>query len=88
MQKIEIVDEISRKTGVGRKEALRVVEEFMKVVKDSLSNGENVYLRGFGSFTVKRRAGKVARHIGKNTSMIIPAHDVPSFKASDKFRLD
>lgn len=86
MQKIEIVDKISRQTGVGRKEALQVVECFMEVVKDSLSNGENVYLRGFGSFIVKHRAEKVARNINKNTSVIIPAHDIPVFKPS--FKLD
>ena len=88
MQKIEIVDKISRHTGVGRKEALQVVECFMEVVKDSLSNGENVYLRGFGSFIVKHRAEKVARNINKNTSVVIPAHDVPAFKPSRDFTLD
>ena len=88
MQKIEIVDKISRQTGVGRKEALQVVECFMEVVKDYLSNGENVYLRGFGSFIVKHRAEKVARNINKNTSVVIPAHDVPAFKPSRDFTLD
>lgn len=88
MQKIEIVDKISRQTGVGRKEALQVVECFMEVVKDSLSNGENVYLRGFGSFILKHRAEKVARNINKNTSVVIPAHDVPHFKPSKDFSLD
>ena len=88
MQKIEIVDKISRQTGVGRKEALQVVECFMEVVKDSLSNGENVYLRGFGSFIVKHRAEKVARNINQNTSVVIPAHDVPAFKPSRDFTLD
>lgn len=87
MQKIEIVDKISRQTGVGRKEALQVVECFMEVVKDSLSNGENVYLRGFGSFIVKHRAEKVARNINKNISVVVPAHDVSHFKPSDSFRL-
>ena len=88
MQKIEIVDKISRQTGVGRKEALQVVECFMEVVKDSLSNGENVYLRGFGSFIVKHRAEKVARNINKNISVVVPAHDVPAFKPSKDFTLD
>lgn len=88
MQKIEIVDKISRQTGVGRKEALQVVECFMEVVKDSLSNGENVYLRGFGSFIVKLRAEKVARNINKNISVVVPAHDVPAFKPSRDFTLD
>ena len=88
MQKIEIVDKISGKLGVGRKEALQVVECFMEVVKDSLSNGENVYLRGFGSFVVKYRAEKVARNINKNISVVVPAHDVPAFKPSRDFTLD
>ena len=88
MQKIEIVDKISRQTGVGRKEALQVVECFMEGVKDSLSNGENVYLRGFGSFIVKHRAEKVARNINKNISVVVPAHDVPAFKPSRDFTLD
>ena len=88
MQKIEIVDKISRQTGVGRKEALQVVECFMEVVKDSLSNGENVYLRGFGSFIVKHRAEKVARNINKNISVVVPAHDVPAFKPSRDFKID
>ena len=88
MQQIEIVDKISRQTGAGRKEALQVVECFMEVVKDSLSNGENVYLRGFGSFIVKHRAEKVARNINKNISVVVPAHDVPAFKPSRDFTLD
>lgn len=88
MTKAEIVNEISLKTGTDRKEVLQVVEGFMEVVKDSLSNGENVYLRGFGSFVVKHRAEKVARNINRNTTVIIPVHDIPAFKPSDSFKLD
>lgn len=88
MTKAEIVNEISLKTGTDRKEVLQIVEGFMEVVKDSLSNGENVYLRGFGSFILKHRAEKVARNINRNTTVIIPAHDIPAFKPSDSFKLD
>lgn len=88
MTKAEIVNEISLKTGVDRKRALQIVEGFMDSVKKSLVNGENVYLRGFGSFTLKHRAEKVARNITKNTTMIIPAHDIPAFKPSKDFSLD
>lgn len=88
MTKAEIVNEISLKTGTGRKEALQIVEGFMDSVKKSLVNGENVYLRGFGSFTLKHRAEKVARNITNNTTMIVPAHDVPHFKPSRDFTLD
>lgn len=88
MTKAEIVNEISLKTGADRKEVLQIVESFMDNVKISLANGENVYLRGFGSFIVKHRAEKVARNINKNTSVVIPAHDVPHFKPSEKFILD
>jgi DNA-binding protein HU-beta len=63
-----------------------VIEQFMSVVKDSLAHGENVYLRGFGSFVTKERAEKVGRNITANTSVVIPAHKVPSFKPSDEFK--
>jgi DNA-binding protein HU-beta len=82
------VNEISLKTGTERKEVLQIVEGFMESVKASLINGENVYLRGFGSFILKHRAEKVARNINKNTSVVIPAHDVPHFKPSKDFSLD
>lgn len=88
MTKAEIVNEISRKTGVGNKEVLQIVEGFMDSVKESLAHGENVYLRGFGSFILKHRAEKVGRNINKNTTMIVPAHDVPHFKPSKDFTLD
>lgn len=88
MTKAEIVNEISLKTGVDRKRALQIVEGFMESVKASLASGENVYLRGFGSFILKHRAEKVARNIAKNTTMIIPAHDISHFKPSRDFTLD
>ena len=88
MTKAEIVNEISLKTGAGRKEVLQIVEGFMESLKASLASGENVYLRGFGSFILKHRAEKVARNITKNTTMIVPAHDVPHFKPSKDFSLD
>lgn len=88
MTKVEIVNEISLKTGTDRKEVLQIVEGFMESVKTSLANGENVYLRGFGSFILKHRAEKVARNINRNTTVIIPAHDIPAFKPSGSFSLD
>ena len=57
----------------------------MTVVKYSLSKGENIYLRGFGSFIVKRRAEKTARNINKNTTLIVPAHNIPAFKPAQTF---
>ena len=87
MTKAEIVNEISLKTGTDRKEVLQIVESFMDNVKISLANGENVYLREFGSFIVKHLAEKVARNINKNISVVVPAHDVPAFKPSDSFKL-
>ena len=88
MTKAEIVNEISLKTGTDRKEVLQIVEGFMESVRTSLTNGENLYLRGFGSFVVKHRAEKVARNITKNTTMIVPAHDIPAFKPSKDFTLN
>ena len=85
MTKADVVNEISKKTGLEKATALAAVEAFMEVVKDSLSSNENVYLRGFGSFIVKKRAEKTARNISKNTTIIIPAHYIPAFKPSKVF---
>ncbi|MBR3093536.1 MAG: integration host factor subunit beta [Bacteroidaceae bacterium] len=88
MTKAEIVAQIAKETGLDRTNVLVVVESFMKNVKESLENDENVYLRGFGSFVVKRRAQKTARNISKNTTLIIPEHKIPSFKPSKAFTID
>lgn len=85
MTKADIVNEISKNTGVDKHSVLASVESFMEIVKDSLSKGENVYLRGFGSFVVKKRAQKTARNISKNTTIIIPEHNIPSFKPAKTF---
>ena len=85
MTKADIVSEIAKSTGIDKNAVLASVESFMSVVKKSVSEGDNVYLRGFGSFVVKRRAQKTARNISKNTTMIIPEHDIPSFKPARIF---
>ncbi|HLW09626.1 MAG TPA: HU family DNA-binding protein [Fermentimonas sp.] len=85
MTKADIVNEIAKRTGVDKTSVLHTVETFMDVVKESLANDDNVYLRGFGSFIVKRRAQKTARNISKNTTIIIPAHNIPAFKPSKTF---
>ena len=85
MTKADIVNEIAKRTGVDKTSVLTTVESFMDVVKDSLANDDNVYLRGFGSFIVKKRAQKTARNISKNTTIIIPAHNIPAFKPSKTF---
>lgn len=86
MTKAEIVTEIVKQTGIEKAAVLNVVEKLMEVIKDSLAHGENVYLRGFGSFTVKKRAAKTARNISKNTTLIIPEHNIPAFKPSNAFK--
>lgn len=86
MTKADIVLEISKSTGIEKAAVLTVVEKFMEVVKGSLAEGENVYLRGFGSFIVKKRAAKTARNISKNTSIVIPEHNIPAFKPADVFK--
>ncbi len=86
MTKAEIANEIAAATGLEKTAVVSVIEQFMTVVKDSLAHGENVYLRGFGSFIVKTRAEKTARNISKNTSLIIPAHNIPAFKPANSFK--
>jgi DNA-binding protein HU-beta len=85
MTKAEIVNEIANKTGIEKVDVQKTVEAFMATVKDSLISGENVYLRGFGSFIIKKRAEKTGRNISKNTTIIIPAHNIPAFKPAKEF---
>ena len=86
MTKAEIVREVSKSTGIEATTVQAVVEGFMTAVKGSLAKGENVYLRGFGTFEVKTRAAKTARNITKNTTMVIPEHKVPTFKPCPEFK--
>ena len=86
MTKIEIVKEVSKSTGIEANTVMAVVEGFMTIVKGSMAKGENVYLRGFGTFEVKTRAAKTARNITKNTTVIIPEHKVPAFKPCPEFK--
>jgi len=85
MTKAEIVASISEKSGIEKADVLRVVEDLMTEVKQSLNQGNNVYLRGFGSFIVKKRAEKTGRNISKNTTIKIPAHNIPAFKPAKVF---
>ena len=85
MTKADLVNEISKKTGIEKQSVQKTIEEFMESVRNSLIAGNNVYLRGFGSFIVKKRARKTARNISKNTTIIIPEHYIPSFKPSKSF---
>ena len=85
MTKADIISEISTKTGIEKVDVQETVEAFFKVIKNSMVGGENVYVRGFGSFVVKKRAQKTARNISKNTAIIIPEHFVPSFKPAKVF---
>ena len=85
MTKADIVSNISEAKGVEKAEVQAVVEAFMEEVKNSLENGKNVYLRGLGSFIIKRRAEKTGRNISKNTTIKIPAHNIPAFKPSKMF---
>ncbi|MBN1599930.1 MAG: integration host factor subunit beta [Bacteroidales bacterium] len=85
MTKADIVNEISKNTGIEKITVQKSVEAFMEVVKHSLTKEKNVYLRGFGSFIVKKRAQKTARNISKNTTIIIPEHFIPAFKPAKTF---
>lgn len=85
MTKADIVNEISKKTGTDKQTVLNTIEAFMETVKESLTQEENVYLRGFGSFIVKKRAQKTARNISKNTTIVVPEHNIPAFKPAKTF---
>ena len=86
MTKAEIVSEIAKSTGLEKTVVASVVDSFMETVKKSMVSGDNVYLRGFGTFLLKHRAEKVARNISKNTTITIPEHNIPAFKAAKEFQ--
>ena len=85
MTKADLVEEIHAKTGIEQVVIRTAIDEFIDTVKSSLEKGENVYLRGFGSFIIKKRARKVGRNISKGTTVIIPEHNIPFFKPSKEF---
>jgi len=85
MRKAELVNIISEKTGVPKVDVLVSMETFFNEIKNTLSGGENVYIRGFGSFIIKKRAKKIGRHIKKNVSLEIPEHYIPAFKPAKIF---
>jgi len=85
MTKADIVSQVSKTIGVEKVTVQKTVEALMESIKGNLVKGQNVYLRGFGSFIVKKRAKKTARNISKNTTIIIPEHFIPAFKPSKGF---
>ena len=85
MTKADIVQKIAEKTGIQKEQVETTLEALFVTIKDSMANGQNIYLRGFGSFTNKKRAAKTARNISKNTTIIVPAYVIPHFKPSDDF---
>lgn len=85
MTKADIVSKISDRLGIEKGDVQATIESFMDEVKSSLENGDNVYLRGFGSFIIKTRAEKTGRNISKNTTIKIPAHNIPAFKPAKVF---
>ena len=85
MTKADLINEIADKTGIEKPAVQASVESFMKVIRSHMSEGQNIYLRGFGSFIVKKRAEKTGRNISKKTTIIIPEHYIPSFKPAKTF---
>ena len=85
MTKADVINQIAEQTGIDKTDVSASVEAFFSVIKNSMADGNNVYVRGFGSFVNKKRARKVARNISKNTAIIIDEHFIPSFKPSKVF---
>jgi DNA-binding protein HU-beta len=85
MTKDELANEIAQKTGIPKVQVVKIVEAFMVTVQDSMSKNNDIFLRGFGTFLVKKRKQKTARNISKNTSVIVPEHNIPAFKPSKEF---
>lgn len=87
MTKQDLVNEISASTGIEKTSVMAIVESFMETTKSSMEKGNDIFLRGFGTFLIKKRAKKTARNITKNTAVIIPEHNIPAFKPAKEFVL-
>ena len=85
MRKADLINQISEKTGIPKVDVLVTLETMFKAVKSSLANGENIYIRGFGSFITKKRAAKIGSNIKKNIAVEIPEHYIPAFKPAKEF---
>lgn len=85
MRKSDLINNISEKTGIPKVDVLVTVESLIKEIKENISKGENIYIRGFGSFITKKRAAKIGRNIKKNVAVHIPEHYIPAFKPSKEF---
>ena len=85
MRKADLINQISEKTGIPKVDVLVTLEKMLKEVKDTLASGENVYIRGFGSFVIKKRAAKTGRNIKRNTKVDIPEQYIPGFKPAREF---
>jgi DNA-binding protein HU-beta len=88
MRKADLVNNISEKTGIPKVDVLMTLETMFTEIKNSISKGENIYIRGFGSFITKRRAAKIGRNIKKNVAVHIPEHSIPAFKPAKEFVSD
>lgn len=88
MRKADLINQISDKTGIPKVDVLVTLETMFKAVKSSLAQGENIYIRGFGSFITKKRAAKIGRNIKKNIAVEIPEHYIPAFKPAKEFMLE
>ncbi|MBO4805078.1 MAG: integration host factor subunit beta [Paludibacteraceae bacterium] len=88
MTKAELTSKVAKSTGLDPQDVLQVIEGIMETIKGSLAKGDNVYLRGFGTFQLKKRAEKTARNISKNTAVIVPEHNIPFFKPCEEFKDD
>jgi len=85
VRKLEIINKVSSQTGIDKSDVQETVEAVLITIKEALKNGESVYIRGFGTFSNKKRAKKIARNISTNTAIILDAHYIPSFKPSKIF---
>lgn len=85
MTKADVINEIAEKTGVDKADVTASIEAFFSVVRNSMADGHNIYIRGFGSFVNKKRKRKIARNISRNTALVIEEHYIPAFKPAKIF---
>lgn len=85
MTKLEVIKSVAKATGVDRETVSSVIDTYVETIKAALIEGESVNFRKFGTFYLKHRAAKTARNIAKNTTMVIPEHNIAAFKPAKEF---
>ncbi|HEX9911976.1 MAG TPA: HU family DNA-binding protein [candidate division Zixibacteria bacterium] len=86
MTKADLVEKIAEKTGLTRTDVAVIVDGFLDAIKLAMKEGNNIEIRGFGTFKIKPRKARKARNPRTGEEVPVPDRKVPVFKPSNEFK--